>query len=351
MPTLKVKNSRKAIGKGHIVVFIAAGCAAVAAVVLARHDPWKNAKDDLPDSFQLQVPEYYVPAAEEIGYHEELTIPVTNDRVHAIAVGMSGDIYVGGNDLITVWDMTGNLLREWHVDGTTMALAAAGDDDKTQVYVALEDRILQCDGTGQIVGTLADGDGKAVFTCVVAGPDGVFAADAAHRVVYQWDADGTLRRTFSGTHADDEPSGFVVPSPQFDCVVSDGMVHIVNPGKRQIESYSISTGDLESVWGETGSGKAGFFGCCNPSHLALLSDGRFVTSEKGISRIKVHDVAGQFVAFVAGAEQLDVKLGATLDSQCCSNPCTFDVAVANDCIYVLDPFEKKVRVFVENGAQ
>jgi len=35
------------------------------------------------------------------------------------------------------------------------------------------------------------------------------------------------------------------------------------------------------MWGKR-SGIADFFGCCNPAHLALLPDGRFVTSGKGI---------------------------------------------------------------------
>ena len=33
---------------------------------------------------------------------------------------------------------------------------------------------------------------------------------------------------------------------------------------------------------------ADFFGCCNPAQLAVLPDGRFVTAEKGIPRVKIY---------------------------------------------------------------
>ena len=91
-------------------------------------------------------------------------------------------------------------------------------------------------------------------------------------------------------------SEFVIPSPHFDLVAGpDETFWVVNPGKRRIESYS-RPGELQSMWGQAGAALADFFGCCNPAHLALLPDGRFVTSEKGIPRIKIYSEAGEFAA-------------------------------------------------------
>jgi hypothetical protein len=80
----------------------------------------------------------------------------------------------------------------------------------------------------------------------------------------------------------------------------------------------------------------GFCGCCNPSHFAFLSDGSFVTSEKGIERVKVYSPRGVFQyivappdAFIEGTRGLDLAV----DSK--------------DRIIVLDPEKKLIRIFVK----
>ena len=78
----------------------------------------------------------------------------------------------------------------------------------------------------------------------------------------------------------------------------------------------------------------GFSGCCNPSHAAVLQDGSFVTAEKGLVRVKIHNRAGEFVCLVAAPDQFDkgtVGLDLAVDS--------------NGRIHVLDPKRKQVRIF------
>jgi hypothetical protein len=80
-----------------------------------------------------------------------------------------------------------------------------------------------------------------------------------------------------------------------------------------------------------------FCGCCNPSHIALLDDGSFVTSEKGIARVKVSNRIGKLVSVVAGSDQFTE---GTED---------LDLAVdSKNRIYVLDPKRKMVRIFEKN---
>jgi hypothetical protein len=78
----------------------------------------------------------------------------------------------------------------------------------------------------------------------------------------------------------------------------------------------------------------GFSGCCNPSHFAILEDGSFVTSEKGLPRVKVYNRIGNLVSVVALAEHfMEGTVG-------------LDLAVdAAQKIYVLDPLQKIVRIF------
>ena len=76
--------------------------------------------------------------------------------------------------------------------------------------------------------------------------------------------------------------------------------------------------------------------CCNPSHMAILSDGSFVTCEKGIERIKIHTQNGDYKCVVAAPDSFD------------KDTVGLDVAVdGNDRIFVLDPVRAVVRVFVK----
>jgi hypothetical protein len=67
-----------------------------------------------------------------------------------------------------------------------------------------------------------------------------------------------------------------------------------------------------------------------------LPDGSFVTSEKGIARVKIIKPTGEFLCVVAGPEQFDegtVGLDLAVDSQ--------------ERILVLDPHRKMVRIFTK----
>jgi sugar lactone lactonase YvrE len=89
-----------------------------------------------------------------------------------------------------------------------------------------------------------------------------------------------------------------------------------------------------SAWNKTSMLWDGFSGCCNPSHIAILSDGSFVTSEKGLTRVKVHGANGALKAIVATPEQFEegtVGLDIAIDSQ--------------DRIYIADPERGAIRVF------
>ena len=79
----------------------------------------------------------------------------------------------------------------------------------------------------------------------------------------------------------------------------------------------------------------GFCGCCNPTHFVVREDGSFVTSEKGIERVKIHGPDGSLVGVVAPPELF--------------RPDTRGLALAVDeagRILVLDPEQARVRVFV-----
>ena len=130
--------------------------------------------------------------------------------------------------------------------------------------------------------------------------------------------------------------GFGIPSPYFDVAVGpQGLLHVVNPGLLRIEAYTFA-GKWVSQWGEASSKVDGFNGCCNPSHFAFLSDGRFVTAEKGTSRVKVSSRKGELQCVVAGPQTVP-KLPA-------------DICVdGHDRVLILDAARRGVRVFEYRG--
>jgi hypothetical protein len=110
-----------------------------------------------------------------------------------------------------------------------------------------------------------------------------------------------------------------------------------------VEAYTFD-GDFEGAWGKPTAAIEGFCGCCNPIGLALLSDGRFVTCEKGLPRVKVYSAEGEFESVVAGTESFPENAKA------CSglNDCVhggLDAAVDSEGrIYILDFVASDIRV-------
>ncbi len=72
-----------------------------------------------------------------------------------------------------------------------------------------------------------------------------------------------------------------------------------------------ASGELEFAWGKPSAGIEGFCGCCNPVGLAMLPDGRCVTCEKGLPRVKVYSTEGVFESVVAGPETFPENAKAT----------------------------------------
>jgi hypothetical protein len=78
----------------------------------------------------------------------------------------------------------------------------------------------------------------------------------------------------------------------------------------------------------------GFSGCCNPAFFTFLSDGRFVTSEKGLVRIKTYKVSGEFEGVVAAPDKF-IEDGHAPDI----------AADSKNNIYAMDFDKKVIRVF------
>ncbi len=174
----------------------------------------------------------------------------------------------------------------------------------------------------------------AIITSIAAEGKDVYIADAGNKVVYQYDVTGAFHKKIGEKDPSRKIPGFVVPSPYFDLGIGrKGELWVVNPGRHHFEQYN-GDGDIMSSWGEAGMSMDGFCGCCNPSNFAIFSDGSFVTSEKGIERIKIYGPDGVFKCMVAGP-------GSFVEGTR-----GLDLAVdSKNRILVLDPEKNQVRIF------
>jgi hypothetical protein len=278
-------------------------------------------------------------------------------------VGPDDRIYVGGDQAVCVFEPQGTKQAEIALDDKPRCLAIAGSTGSANgaaehaspgwLYVGMADHVevyavdhpadkpadnpannpVGGDSSRRVPQQTWDSLGrKALLSSIAVAEDNVFVADAGNKIVLRYDTAGRLLGRIGQRDARRKIPGFMVTSAAFDLAVApDGLLRVVNPLLRRIEAYTFD-GDLESSWGDSATGIAGFFGCCNPAEFAIFSDGRYVTAEKGIPRIKVYDAQGQFVCVVAGPEQMPVTAA--------------DLAVdSRGRILALDPTNKSVRVF------
>lgn len=281
-----------------------------------------------------------------VRYREQgAPIPTGLKQSLALEVAADGAIYVVGDQAIQVI-RAGGVTDTVTLTEPPRCLAVHGD----HYYVGTRDHVVVLNRAGEVTATWPSLGDRAVLTALAVDEDHVYLADAGQRVVWCYDHAGTLVRPIGQKDPERNISGFSIPSPHFDLVLApDGLLRVVNPGNHRVEAYT-TAGDLEIWWGEFGNAIEAFTGCCNPVSMAMLPDGRFITCEKGLIRVKLYDGDGSFLGVVAGHDQLTAQAAAICETpeQCQTG--AWDVAVdAEGRVYVLDTQKNVIRVFVEKG--
>lgn len=266
---------------------------------------------------------------ESLIHYEEtgrIVPPIPNPS--AIAIAPDGALLVGGEQGIAVLP-EGRILPLPETPG-----CLAIDEDGT-VFAGLGDRILILSPDASVATWPAPRD-RARITSIAVDDRHLFAADAGNRRVWRYDRSGGPPFEIGARDPQRGIRGFHVPSPFFDIAIGpDGSVWAVNPGYHALENYR-PDGSLISFWERSSFAIEGFSGCCNPAHFALMPDGSFVTSERGIARVKIHNADGSLRSVVAAPDQFDGFTGA------------LDLAVdATGRIHVLDPSVGVIRIFEE----
>jgi len=295
--------------------------------------------------FQYDLSEYSHTDPDLILYDE--TEPIASgvrDPV-AIATGPDDAIYVAGDTMVSVFEPTGRRRTGIVLQDKPHALCV---DSRGRVVVAFKDHVQILDSQGRVLVTQPTLGPRAWLTSVATTGSEVFIADGGNRQVLRCDADARVVNTFGKGAAGSPHPGFVVPSPYFDVETTpDGSVMVANPGRHRVDTFS-HDGEYRGSWGRASMAVDGFCGCCNPANFTVLSDGRCVTSEKGLNRIKIYRPGGTLEGVVAGPEHLvrDKDLAAEACRDCTVG---FGIPVAADSrgrILALDPMTRSVRVFI-----
>lgn len=287
-----------------------------------------SSRKDLGKSFGYSLDEYRKVDPSLIKYREldPLVPAIGNPSALALARGF---VCVGGTDGIEVIGE-----RIISVTGTVSCLAF---DDEGSLFAGLQDHveIFPKGGNKKIWASPSE---HAYLTSIDVDDWYVYVADAGSRRIWRYDKlKGGEPLEIGKKDWANGVRGFNIPSPSFDLAISrtDGSFWAVNPGHHALENYRPDGMPL-STWEASGMTIEGFSGCCNPSHFALLPDGGFVTAEKGLPRVKIHNVDGSLRCVVAAPDRFDEDAKG------------LDVAVGqNRKIYVLDPGRHQVRIFEE----
>ncbi len=176
---------------------------------------------------------------------------------------------------------------------------------------------------------------RSYITAILPVGEEIWLADSGQRIVHRF-RQGVL----AGHIAAKDPAagypGLIVPSPCVDLAeTAAGDILLNNPGQLRVEIWS-PQGYLRKAFGEPTMANEGFAGCCNPVAIACLPDGRIVTAEKGLGRVKIYTADGTWQENVAAPPLL--SQGGNM----------FDIATSKKGeIFVLDARKKKIFVFAE----
>ncbi|MBT3382682.1 MAG: hypothetical protein HN778_06510 [Prolixibacteraceae bacterium] len=254
----------------------------------------------------------------KIGFESPAGISISNNL-----------IYLAGDSKVSVIDFSGKLVKEFNLEGTPNSIKVGNG----KIFIAYETFLTIYDLEGNLLNKIDDFNENSFLKSIAVKGTEIFIADAGQRLIYRLSEEGVVLGNFDGKSSD-EDFGFIVPSPYFDLAFNaEGDLWVVNPGMHSFENYT-GEGDLRTFWKNTSMETPGFSGCCNPAHFTFLPDGSFVTSEKGMVRIKIYKPSGEFFGVVAAPNKFVAEGHAP------------EVAVDDlGNVYALDFDKKLLRVF------
>lgn len=320
------------IDKKTIVTFVAGICAAAGVGVLSKlffrlpelpELPDANrGEDDRRDDSMLRIPD-------ELLHWEETASVSVSGPVSAFVALNDNTVALGTSNALFFINTKGETLQRIPVSHPVQRMC---EGDENGVFALLEDMsLVSCDRSGKLEKRLQlEGTETTLITGITFSDGGIYVADAGQRKVFRYGLNDAGRSELSS------PDGWVVPSPFFDLQQNpQGGIMVANPGRHRLEYYD-REGKMSKVWGKAGFDISGFCGCCNPSYFDVFKDGRVVTSEKGIPRVKIYSENGELLSVVATPQQLRGTAPVQID------------ILNNQTLLLLDGGRQALRFFNKN---
>jgi len=306
--------------KSFIPVFI--GLILLASIYFIYRAVIENTELKQQNPFSLNIDKYKLNDSTLNQWTEGEAITIPLETPNAICEDGQGGFFVSGADAVIRFNAEGFEKSRIAIASTATCLAF---DKQDRLFIAKRDHI-------EIYSGLENADHweslreKSYITAIALSAEYIYLADAGSRVIWKFNNDGRLLSRIGRKK-------FVIPSPFFDLGLdSAGNLWAANTGKHRLEMYD-STGRRKRYFGKYSMKINGFCGCCNPAHFIIRPDGSFITSEKGLLRVKEYSAAGELQAVVAGPDKFEK--GTVLDL----------ATGGPDLIYVLDSLRGTVRVF------
>ena len=281
--------------------------------------------------YEYNVDEYKKVNPELISYKETRQIKVKLDD-HAGLATSGENIFLASNQKVTVISVKGKVIRQFPIDIDARAV----DADENSIVVAFRNSYVLYDQQGKLMQHFTINSDSSVFTSVAFWNQKIMIADAGRRRIYGFDRSKLINgpvTEFEGVSGSKNLHGFIVPSPYFEVAVNaNDEFWCTNPGMHALQQYN-QKGDLISSWDKASLDIDGFTGCCNPAQFAFFPDGRFVTSEKGMPRIKIHQSDGTFESVVAPPSKFE------------NNQHAAEIATIGEIVVALDFDREMIRIF------
>jgi hypothetical protein len=277
-------------------------------------------------------------ASELLTWREAGRIQTGLSSVKSFAILQDGSLVVAGERKLRLLSSSGEVQRDIQLSGVPQCVTVMSTPNGAILFAGMKDHVETFDTSGQARGKWSSLGTDSFLTSLTPGAGGktLWIADAGRRVVAELDLNGQIVREVGGEDSATNAPGLIVPSAHLDVALAgpgepEGTVWINNPGRHEMEAYD-TQGVLVRRWGEPGATIGRFVGCCNPTDFFVLHDGRIVTTEKGVPRVKVFDAQG--------------ILQSVITTDFSPNAAGIDVA-ADDTgrIWILDPVEHELRTF------
>lgn len=270
-------------------------------VVISKDFIGNKAGKNMENPYKYDVSEFRKVDSTAILFNEVKTFAVNADEPRGIAV-VGDQIIVVTNGQLLKYDYTGKELLRKQLPDTANCVTV---DANNEIWVGTPHSVALFDQGGTLLKRWNSFGDRSVITSLAVDGEKVYVADAGNRIVYQCNTNGQVMAKIGEKNEQKDVPGYVIPSPYFDLALDDNKyLWAVNPGRHTFENYN-ADGSLRTTWGLTSFKIEGFSGCCNPAHMAIMADNSFITSEKGMPRIKLYGQHGEFLGVVASPKMFD----------------------------------------------